>query len=59
MCDSCSYGYWNTEGNKCETCNVACDGCESVGIDACILCSDGFFRQNGNCIPCDPRCDTC
>lgn len=58
--DECPSGYEPNKYRKCvpkknETeCPFACITCEDSST--CLVCEDGYFEQNGECIQCSDNC---
>ncbi|KAL4507644.1 hypothetical protein ABPG73_012332 [Tetrahymena malaccensis] len=46
-------------GNKCQPCDIACDGCTGSESSDCLKCKDGYSLVNSICIKCDSSCQTC
>lgn len=46
--EECSAGYF-FQNNKCELCDISCDGCDGLTNMDCIECRSGFVRQGEVC----------
>lgn len=57
-CKKCQRGYGFDKYHKCMKCNSGCKECSL--IHQCSVCEEGFFLENGMCVPCKRRgCDLC
>jgi hypothetical protein len=55
-CPSNHYNYCDKNNEHCERCDKTCKECTGPTNKDCIICMEGYKKENGQCVPEDKKC---
>ena len=58
-CASCNDGYYLSNNDCVNACQLGCKSCNGPLFQNCFTCMDGYFKSSSSCSQCFTRCKSC